>query len=37
MGTLAGVEMGLVSAGVPVNREGVSAAMEFLLNKSKAE
>lgn len=37
MGTLAGVEMGLVSAGVPVNREGVSAAMAFLLNKSKVE
>jgi len=37
MGTLAGVEMGLVSAGVPVNREGVSAAMAFLLNKRKVE
>jgi len=37
MGTLAGVEMGLVSAGVPVNREGVSAAMAFLLNENKVD
>ena len=34
MGTLAGVEMGLVSAGVPVNTEGVSAAMAFLLSEN---
>jgi alanine-glyoxylate transaminase/serine-glyoxylate transaminase/serine-pyruvate transaminase len=30
MGTLAGVEMGLALAGVPVKREGVLAAMEYL-------
>lgn len=30
MGTLAGVEMGLALAGVPVKREGVQAAMEYL-------
>jgi alanine-glyoxylate transaminase/serine-glyoxylate transaminase/serine-pyruvate transaminase len=30
MGTLAGVEMGLTLAGVPVKQEGVAAAMAFL-------
>ena len=30
MGTLAGVEMGLALAGVPVKKEGVRAAMEYL-------
>jgi len=30
MGTLAGVEMGLELAGVPVRKEGVRAAMEYL-------
>ena len=30
MGTLAGVEMGLALAGVPVKREGVQAAMQYL-------
>src|SRR5688572_14011869 len=30
MGTLAGVEMGLGLAGVPVKKEGVQAAMEYL-------
>jgi alanine-glyoxylate transaminase/serine-glyoxylate transaminase/serine-pyruvate transaminase len=30
MGTLAGVEMGLFLAGVPVRREGVAAAMDYL-------
>ena len=30
MGTLAGVEMGLALAGVPVKKEGVLAAMEYL-------
>jgi alanine-glyoxylate transaminase/serine-glyoxylate transaminase/serine-pyruvate transaminase len=30
MGTLAGVEMGLALAGVPVKHEGVRAAMEYL-------
>src|SRR4051812_30182275 len=30
MGTLAGVEMGLALAGVPVKKEGVEAAMEYL-------
>jgi alanine-glyoxylate transaminase/serine-glyoxylate transaminase/serine-pyruvate transaminase len=30
MGTLAGVEMGLGLAGVPVRKEGVQAAMEYL-------
>ena len=30
MGTLAGVEMGLALAGVPVKREGVQAAMAYL-------
>jgi alanine-glyoxylate transaminase/serine-glyoxylate transaminase/serine-pyruvate transaminase len=30
MGTLAGVEMGLALAGVPVKKEGVHAAMAYL-------
>ncbi|HVJ12993.1 MAG TPA: serine--glyoxylate aminotransferase, partial [Burkholderiales bacterium] len=30
MGTLAGVEMGLGLAGVPVKKEGAQAAMEYL-------
>src|SRR3954466_8519776 len=30
LGTLAGVEMGLALAGVPVKKEGVQAAMEYL-------
>ena len=30
MGTLAGVEMGLALAGVPVKKEGVQAAMSYL-------
>jgi alanine-glyoxylate transaminase/serine-glyoxylate transaminase/serine-pyruvate transaminase len=30
MGTLAGVEMGLTLAGVPVKKEGVQAAMDYL-------
>jgi alanine-glyoxylate transaminase/serine-glyoxylate transaminase/serine-pyruvate transaminase len=30
LGTLAGVEMGLMLAGVPVKKEGVQAAMEYL-------
>jgi alanine-glyoxylate transaminase/serine-glyoxylate transaminase/serine-pyruvate transaminase len=30
MGTLCGVEMGLVAAGVPVKRDGVTAALEYL-------
>src|SRR6267142_1741971 len=36
MGTLAGVEMGLALAGVPVKKEGVRAAMEYLLESAKA-
>ena len=36
MGTLAGVEMGLVLAGVGVKKEGVSAAMEFLAETHRA-
>jgi alanine-glyoxylate transaminase/serine-glyoxylate transaminase/serine-pyruvate transaminase len=36
MGTLAGVEMGLAVAGVPVKREGVHAAMEYLAACAKA-
>jgi alanine-glyoxylate transaminase/serine-glyoxylate transaminase/serine-pyruvate transaminase len=31
MGTLAGVEMGLSLAGVPVKQEGVAAAMGYLV------
>jgi len=36
MGTLAGVEMGLELAGVPVKREGAQAAMEYLAGCAKA-
>src|SRR5205807_7067331 len=36
MGTLAGVEMGLALASVPVKREGVRAAMEYLSDCAKA-
>ncbi len=36
MGTLAGVEMGLELAGVPVRAEGVQAAMEYLSGCAKA-
>jgi alanine-glyoxylate transaminase/serine-glyoxylate transaminase/serine-pyruvate transaminase len=36
MGTLAGVEMGLALAGVPVKREGVNAAMEYLADRAQA-
>ena len=36
MGTLAGVEMGLHLAGVPVKKEGVQAAMEYLADCAKA-
>src|SRR3954464_14205214 len=36
MGTLAGVEMGLALAGVPVKKEGVSAAMDYLSQCAKA-
>ena len=35
MGTLAGVEMGLELAGVPVKKEGVPAAMEYLSSCAK--
>jgi alanine-glyoxylate transaminase / serine-glyoxylate transaminase / serine-pyruvate transaminase len=36
MGTLAGVEMGLGLAGVPVKKEGVQAAMEYLATAASA-
>ena len=36
MGTLAGVEMGLALAGVPVKKEGVHAAMEHLSECARA-
>src|SRR4051812_43685953 len=36
MGTLAGVEMGLAIAGVPVKQEGVHAAIEYLADCAKA-
>jgi alanine-glyoxylate transaminase/serine-glyoxylate transaminase/serine-pyruvate transaminase len=36
MGTLAGVEMGLGLAGVPVKREGVQAAMQYLSECARA-
>jgi alanine-glyoxylate transaminase / serine-glyoxylate transaminase / serine-pyruvate transaminase len=36
MGTLAGVEMGLALAGVPVKKEGVRAAMEYLSEARRA-
>jgi alanine-glyoxylate transaminase/serine-glyoxylate transaminase/serine-pyruvate transaminase len=35
VGTLAGVEMGLVLAGVPVKKEGVHAALEYLTECSQ--
>ncbi len=36
MGTLAGCEMGMELAGVPVKKEGVRAAMEYLASRAKA-
>jgi alanine-glyoxylate transaminase/serine-glyoxylate transaminase/serine-pyruvate transaminase len=36
MGTLAGVEMGLALAGIPVKKEGVQAAMEYLASAASA-
>jgi alanine-glyoxylate transaminase/serine-glyoxylate transaminase/serine-pyruvate transaminase len=36
MGTLAGVEMGLALAGVPLKKEGVQAAMEYLASAASA-
>jgi alanine-glyoxylate transaminase/serine-glyoxylate transaminase/serine-pyruvate transaminase len=36
MGTLAGVEMGLGLAGVPMKKEGVQAAMEYLASAAAA-
>jgi alanine-glyoxylate transaminase / serine-glyoxylate transaminase / serine-pyruvate transaminase len=36
MGTLAGVEMGLELAGVPMKKEGVQAAMEYLATAAAA-
>ena len=36
MGTLAGVEMGLVLAGVPVKQEGVQAAIDYLAQCARA-
>jgi alanine-glyoxylate transaminase/serine-glyoxylate transaminase/serine-pyruvate transaminase len=36
MGTLAGVEMGLELAGVPVKKEGAQAAMQYLSECAKA-
>src|SRR5688572_12189464 len=36
MGTLAGVEMGLALAGVPVKKEGVQAAMQYLADCARA-
>jgi alanine-glyoxylate transaminase / serine-glyoxylate transaminase / serine-pyruvate transaminase len=36
MGTLAGVEMGLALAAVPVKKEGVEAAMDYLAGCAKA-
>ncbi|MDA1116984.1 MAG: aminotransferase class V-fold PLP-dependent enzyme [Proteobacteria bacterium] len=35
MGTLAGVEMGLTLAGVPVKKEGVAAAMAYLADRQR--
>ena len=35
MGTLAGVEMGLALAGVPVKKEGVQAAMDYLSQRAR--
>ena len=36
MGTLAGVEMGMGLAGVPIKKEGVQAAMEYLASSAQA-
>ena len=36
LGTLAGVEMGLVLAGVPAKKDGVQAAMEYLAECARA-
>src|SRR5687768_2738058 len=36
MGTLAGVEMGLDLAGIPVKKQGVQAAMEYLASAASA-
>jgi len=36
MGTLAGAEMGLALAGVPVKKEGVQAAMQYLADCARA-
>jgi alanine-glyoxylate transaminase / serine-glyoxylate transaminase / serine-pyruvate transaminase len=36
MGTLAGVEMGLALAGVPVKKDGVRTAMEYLIESRRA-
>ena len=36
MGTLAGVEMGLALAGVPVKKEGAQAAMQYLADCARA-
>jgi alanine-glyoxylate transaminase / serine-glyoxylate transaminase / serine-pyruvate transaminase len=36
MGTLAGVEMGLALAGVPIEKQGVQAAMEYLAECGRA-
>ena len=35
MGTLAGVEMGLALAGVPIKKGGVQAAMEYLADRRR--
>jgi alanine-glyoxylate transaminase/serine-glyoxylate transaminase/serine-pyruvate transaminase len=36
LGTLAGCEMGLELAGVPVRREGVKAAMDYLAERQRS-
>ena len=36
LGTLAGVEMGLVLAGVPIDRGGAGAAMDYLVECRRA-
>jgi alanine-glyoxylate transaminase/serine-glyoxylate transaminase/serine-pyruvate transaminase len=36
LGTLAGVEMGLALAGVPVKKEGVALAMEHLADCARS-
>jgi len=35
MGTLAGIEMGLTLAGVPIKKEGVAAAMAYLADRQR--